>query len=90
METLLGCFSSQSISHTYRIESIYVPATVVGTGVYGKLFYLCNMLFGGKLALLTRNFRFNMHLKILNAHNCALPGTLPTVNLHIVPIVPKM
>lgn len=65
-------------------------ATVAGTGAYGKLFYLCNMLFGGKLALFARNFGFNLHLKILNTHNCIWAGTLPMVNLHIVPIVPKM
>lgn len=67
-----------------------MPATVAGAGTYGKLFYLGNMLFGGKLALFTKNFVFNLHLKILNTHNCTLPGTLPMVNLHIVPIVPKM
>lgn len=65
-------------------------ATVAGTGAYGKLFYLCNMLFRGKLALFGRNFGFNLHLKILNTHNCIQPGTLSMVNLHIVPIVPKM
>lgn len=48
------------------------------------------MLFGGKLAIFTRNFGFNLHLKILNTHNHIWPGTLPMVNLHIVPIVPKI
>lgn len=67
-----------------------MPATVAGAGAHGKLFYLCNMLFGGKLARFTRNFGFNLHLKILNTHNCILPGTLPMANLHIVPTVPKM
>lgn len=48
------------------------------------------MLFGGRLALLTRNLGFNSHLKILNTHNCGWPGTLPMAYLHIVPFVPKI
>lgn len=65
-------------------------ATIAGTDAYGELSYLCNMLFGGKLALSARNSGFNLHLKILNTRNCTWLGTLPMANLHIVPIVPKM
>lgn len=83
-------FQSVNTTHSHWIASMYVPATVAGVGTCGKLFYLSNMLFGGGLALLTKNLGFNSHLKILNTHNCGWLGTLPMVNLHIVPFVPKI
>ena len=80
-------FKSVNTTNTDWTASTYVPSYCCW---YGKLFYLCNMLFGGKLALYARNLGFNLHLKILNTHNCIQPGTLSMVKLYIVPIVAKM
>lgn len=77
-------------TYIYQRASDDMPVTVAGAVACGKLFYLRNVLFGGKLALFTRNFGFNQHLKILNSHNWIWPETLPMVHLHVVPIVPMM
>lgn len=77
-------------TNIYQLASDDVPVTVAGAVACSKLSYLRNVLFGGKLALFTRNFGFNQHLKILNSHNCIWPETLPMVHLHVVPIVPVM
>lgn len=46
-------------TNIYQLASDDVPVTVAGAVACSKLSYLRNVLFGGKLALFTRNFGFN-------------------------------
>lgn len=46
-------------TYIYQLASDDVPVTVAGAVTCGKLFYLHNVLFGGKLELFSRNFGFN-------------------------------